>query len=158
MEHIKRIFNSVESDNREELWEKAYSSSVILKIWAFVSMIISIIVVILCIIVFATTKPVMFDGMRLPDGRGELLTFGFVILGITILEYAYIYNLKEKVEHKQIPSVELPIFFAVLTMLSVISSILKEEIINIFIHGINFYLWFVLISTINKIKKLKEIE
>ncbi len=154
MDHIKRIFKSVNTDNVDELWEKAYSSATILRIFALLSMILMIVLTAFVTYIYLET-PIVIKNVD-PQKENLAMLLIFLLLGISIFEYVYISKIKKKIKNKENPSLILPTIFLILSIISLMNDIKKITIIAMIFSVFSIYLWSVMIISIRKIKKINK--
>ncbi len=164
MSNLALLFTSVEPSDKRKLATKAFIASKILRILAIVAIVITLVIAVPIIfaggILGGTAIAVSgAEGGTATAVTGGVLAFGFgmflLFLGLIgqIITLWYTGKLKKQLENNDIPSLVLPYIFLIFTAFSLYGSIKPEvSIVGIILYGFIAYLWFVVISTVSKLK------
>ncbi len=154
------LFDSVDSNDREGLFGKAYSSAKVLRILALIGLIFTIISVLLLVVGAGLLGGAV--GSMAGQGAAGAVGFGAIVLvssiiGVVIqaLVFWYTGTLRDKLSQGVVPGLVLPYVFIVFAVLAVLSALrangMLAKIIGIGLSGFQAYLWFVIISCVSKL-------
>ncbi|MBJ8325565.1 hypothetical protein [Streptococcus pacificus] len=166
MNNFNLLFKNVDPNDKKGLSEKGFVVAKLLRIFAIIAIIITLIIAI----------PVILGGSLLAglglENAGEvnpeiavtggifLAVFGFIVLLFTIIGQIitlwYTGKLKKQFAQNEIPSSVLPIVFLVFSLLSVYGNLRPEfNTFGVLLNGFIAYLWFVIINIIKNLKNME---
>lgn len=161
--NIGLIFKNVDPNNKKEVIEKGLEVAKLLRLFAVLAIIGSLIVAIPLVlgagilggVGVATSEPDVATASAVAGGftaaglAGLLLVIG---MAGQIISLWYTGKLKKQLENNEVPGKVFPIIFLVIALSSIYSSITpKLNIIAIICYLFVAYLWFVILGTISKL-------
>ncbi len=164
MNNFSLIFKGVDDGDKEGLIAKALASASLLRIMAVISVIVTLIVAVPILMAGGLLGGVALSEVgQIGAGAataGGIMAFGagllFLLVGMIgqFITLWYTGRLKKQLESREIPGLALPYVFIVLTLFSLYGSIRPEiNIIGIILYAFIGYLWFVVISVVNKLSR-----